>query len=87
MSNFIKYKELYSLLKALNEAEYPEKIDNALYEYETNANTEVFNEVCDIVSQFDYGQFNPQEYLISDFRTVHDKIIKNLSVFGKSSFF
>ncbi len=84
LSNFIKYKELYSLLKALNEAEYPEKIDNALYEYETNANTEVFNEVCDIVSQFDYGQFNPQEYLISDFRTVHDKIIKNLSTLTKA---
>ena len=79
LSNFIKYKELYSLLKALNEAEYAEKIDNALYEYETNANTELFKDVYEIVSQFNFGKFNPQEYLISDFRTVHDKIVKNLS--------
>ena len=84
LSNFIKYKELYSLLKALNENEYPEKIDNALYEYETNANTELFKDVYEIVSQFNYGKFNPQEYLISDFRTVHDKIVKNLSNLTKA---
>jgi|GEM_PF-3733001 len=84
LSNFIKYKELYSLLKVLNESEYPEKIDNALYEYETNSNTELFKDVYEVVSQFNYGKFNPQEYLISDFRTVHDKIVKNLSNLTKA---
>ncbi len=77
-SDFLRYREIYSLMFEMKANGYIEKLNNKLYQYDTAGDTVGFDELYEEVSAFDYGEFDPQQYLISDFRTAHDNIVKNL---------
>lgn len=79
MNDLVRYQELYSLFKAVEKSGYLELISNALYKYDESGDNSDFQTCYQKASAFDYSQFNPQQYLIADFRAEHDNIVKYLS--------
>lgn len=78
MSDFMRYRELYALFTAINNNGYLNMLDKAVYSYTQNGDKSDFEKCYAAAQKFDYSPFDPQQHLISDFRTAHDGIIKTL---------
>lgn len=78
MCNFTKYAELYSLLMNVYESGYLDVIANAIKAYDLDGNSLEFDKAYKAALRFDYSAFDPQEYLIEDYRNAHDDSVKVL---------
>lgn len=77
-NDFIRYRELYALMSNVNNDGYLEDLHKQLQDYTKNGDFSNFEDIYNQASVFNYSEFNPQEYMISDFRAAHDKIVKEL---------
>ncbi len=78
MSNYTKYSEIFKLLKAVHQSEYLDKITSALLSYEENGDSSSFKAAYETANAFSFSDFNPQEYLVEDYKTSHEGSVKAL---------
>ena len=79
MIDYTRYCDIYTLVKKANNSGYLDDISTALYEYENNGDKSKFVTVAKKIENIDYNNFDPQQYLVSDFRTAHEKLTNNLT--------
>ena len=77
-NDFMRYRELYALMSSVNNDGYLEDLHKQLQDYSKNGDYSNFEDIYKQAKAFNYSEFDPQEYMISDFRTAHDKIVKEL---------
>lgn len=77
-NDFMRYRELYALLSSVSSDGYLDNLHKQLQDYNQNGDFSNFEDIHKQAGEFDYSEFDPQEYMISDFRTAHDKIVKEL---------
>ena len=75
MIDYTRYCDIYSLAKKVNASGYLDDLSVALYEYENNGNNANLKLLFDDIRNIDYSSFDPQQYLVSDFRNAHNKIV------------
>lgn len=79
MINFTRYCDIYTLLKRVNNSDYLNQLSTALYEYESKGNNSTLKLLFDEIKNINFNSFNPQQYLVSDFRNAHDKILSAIN--------
>ena len=79
MIDYTCYCDIYSLVKKVNASGYLDDLSAALYEYENKGNNANLKLLFDDIRNIDYSSFDPQQYLVSDFRNAHDKIVKAIN--------
>ena len=75
MIDYTRYCDIYSLAKKVNATGYLDDLSVALYEYENKGNNANLKLLFDDIRNIDFSSFDPQQYLVSDFRNAHDKIV------------
>lgn len=78
MCNYTKYGEIYSLLESVHKSGYLNEITDALYAYENEGDIFAFDEAYKSALMFEYSSFDPQEYLVEDYRNAHNQAVKAL---------
>lgn len=78
MCNYTKYGEIYSLMESVHKSGYLHKITDAMSAYDNEGDSYAFDDAYKASLMFDYGEFNPQEYLVEDYRNAHNNTIKSL---------
>lgn len=78
MCNYTKYGEIYSLLESVHKSGYLNEISDAVDAYDNNGDSLAFDKAYKTTLIFDYGIFDPQELLVEDYRTAHNKAVKSL---------
>lgn len=78
MCNYTKYGEIYSLLENVHKSGYLNKITDALYAYDSEGNSLAFDDAYKSALALDYSAFDPQEYLVEDYKNAHNNTIKAL---------
>ena len=78
MIDFTRYCDIYSLVKKANASGYLDELSAALYEYESNGDNSKLLSLSKKIESINYDSFDPQQYLVSDFKTAHEKIVKSL---------
>ena len=81
MIDYTRYCDVYSLAKKVNTSGYLDDLSVALYEYENKGNNANLKLLFDDIRNINFNNFDPQQFLVSDYRSAHDKIvnaIKNL---------
>lgn len=78
MCNYTKYGEIYSLLKKVHNSGYLNEITNALHAYENDGNSLAFDGAYKFALMFEHSSFNPQEYLVDDYKNAHNHAVKAL---------
>ncbi len=78
MSNYTKYGEIYSLLESVHKSGYLNEITDAVYAYDNDGNSFAFEDAYKSALMFDCSPFNPQEYLVDDYRNAHNQTVKAL---------
>lgn len=73
-----QYREVYALIKDVNGDGYIKQIDNAVYAFENNLESIDFDSAYASASGYDYSGFDPEQYLVSDFRSAHDLLVESL---------
>lgn len=76
--SFMRYSEIYSLMKKVYQNGYIEDLHRQINHYENSGDCSGFDSIDSKMAAFNYTEFNPQEYLVSDFRASHNDITKNL---------
>ena len=79
MIDFTRYCDIYSLAKKANNSGYLDDLSVALYEYENKGNNSHIKLIFDEIRNINYSNFDPQQYLVSDFRNAHDKIVNAIN--------
>lgn len=79
MIDYTRYCDIYSLAKKVNASGYLDDLSVALYEYENKGNNANLKLLFDDIRNIDYSSFDPQQYLVSDFRNAHDKIVEAIN--------
>lgn len=80
ISDSMRYKELFRMLKDMYNCGYLYSIQKALYDYDASGDYAYFETAKKIAAEFNYSDYNPQEYFISDLRTVCEKTNKYLTL-------
>lgn len=80
ISDSMRYKELFRMLKDMYNCGYLYSIQKALYDYDVSGDYAYFETAKKIASEFNYSDYNPQEYFISELRNVCEKINKYLTL-------
>lgn len=75
MIDYTRYCDIYTLLKTVNNLDYLNQLSTALYDYESKGNNSTLKLLFDEISTINFNNFDPQQYLVSDFRNAHNKII------------
>lgn len=78
MCNYTKYGEIYSLLESVHKSGYLNEITDALYAYDSEGDIFAFDEAYKSALMFEYSSFDPQEYLVEDYRNAHNQAVKAL---------
>lgn len=78
MCNYTKYGEIYSLLESVHKSGYLNEITDALYAYDNEGDSFAFDDAYKSSLMFHYASFDPQEYLVEDYRNAHNKTVKAL---------
>lgn len=78
MCNYTKFGEIYSLLESVHKSGYLNEITDAMYAYDNAGDSFAFDDAYKVALNFDYGAFNPQEYLVEDYRKAHNDTVKAL---------
>ena len=68
LSDSLRYKEIFKILKDMHNCGYLETIAKALNDYDVLGESEAFETAQKIAAEFKYSQYDPQEYLISELR-------------------
>lgn len=76
--NYTKYSEIYSLLESVHKSGYLNEITDAMSAYDNEGDSYAFDDAYSAALMFDYGEFNPQEYLVDDYRNAHNNAVKSL---------
>ena len=76
MIDYTRYCDIYSLAKKVNASGYLDDLSVALYEYENKGNNANLKLLFDDIRNIDFSIFDPQQYLVSDYRNAHNKIVK-----------
>ncbi len=79
MIDYTRYCDIYSLAKKANASGYLDDLSSALHEYENKGNNAILKLVFDDIRNIDFSTFDPQQYLVSDFRNAHDKIVNAIN--------
>lgn len=79
MIDYTRYCDIYSLAKKANNIGYLDNLSAALYEYDTKGNNSSLILLFDEIKNVNYNNFNPQQYLVSDFRNAHERIVNALN--------
>ncbi len=77
-SNYIKYSEVFGLLKGVHQSGYLKKIADTLLAYENSNDTSGFEEAYKSANSFNFSHFDPQEYLVEDYKKYHSDALKAL---------
>lgn len=77
-NDFMRYRELYVLLSHVYNNGYIVDLHKQLDAYNKNGDYSNFESIYKQASEFDCSEFDPQEYMISDFKDAHNKIVKEL---------
>lgn len=80
ISDSMRYKELFRMLKDMYNCGYLYSIQKALYDYDSTGDFSYFETAEKIAAEFNFSDYNPQEYYISDLRSVCEKINKYLTL-------
>ncbi|MGN1161362.1 MAG: hypothetical protein ACI4SX_03850 [Candidatus Fimenecus sp.] len=78
VSNYAQYREIYALMESVNNNGYLKKVDAVLTSYDSDGDYSGFESAYSAACAYDCGQFDPQQYLVSDYRNAHNNIVKNL---------
>ena len=78
ISNYTQYREIYALMESANSNGYLKKVDAVLTSYDTDGDYSGFESAYSAACAYDCGQFDPQQYLVSDYRKAHSNIVKSL---------
>ncbi len=76
MIDYTRYCDIYLLAKKVNSIGYLDDLSAALYEYDNNGNNANLKLIFDDIKNINLSSFDPQQYLVSDYRDAHDKIVK-----------
>lgn len=79
ISDSMRYKELFRMLKDMYNCGYLYSVQKALYDYDASGDYSYFEKAEKIAAEFNYSDYNPQEYYISDLRTVCEMTNKYLT--------
>ena len=79
MINFTRYCDIYTLLKIVNNSDYLNQLSTALYEYESKGNNSTLKLLFDEIKNINFNNFDPQQYLVSDFKNAHDKVLSAIN--------
>ena len=79
MIDYTRYCDIYSLAKKVNTSGYLDDLSVALYEYENKGNNSNLKLIFDDIRNIDFSSFDPQQYLVSDYRNAHEKIVKAIN--------
>lgn len=77
-SDAMRYKELFRMIKDMYSSGYLYSIEKSLNDYDTSGEYAYFETAEKIASEFNYSDYNPQEYYISEMRSVCEKMNKYL---------
>lgn len=80
ISDSMRYKELFRMLKDMYNCGYLYSIQKALYDYDSTGDFSYFETAEKIAAEFNFSDYNPQEYYISDLRSVCENINKYLTL-------
>ncbi len=78
MSDSMIYRELFRMIKDMYNCGYLYSIQKALYDYDNSGEYSYFENAKEIAEKFNYSDYNPQEYYISDLRSVCERTNKYL---------
>lgn len=78
-SDAMRYKEMFRMLKAMYNCGYFYWLQKSLNDYSALGDYSYFDTAKETVSEFNYSDYNPQEYYISELRSACEKIIKPLT--------
>ena len=78
-SDAMRYKEMFRMLKAMYNCGYFYWIQKSLNDYSALGDYSFFDTAKETVSEFNYTDYNPQEYYISELRSACERIIKPLT--------
>lgn len=78
MCNYTKYSEIYSLLESVHKSGYLNEITDALYAYDNEGDIFAFDEAYKTALMFEHSSFDPQEYLVEDYKNAHNQAVKAL---------
>lgn len=79
MLDYTRYCDIYALIKKVSNSGYIDNLSVALYEYDKNGNNSNLKLLADDVKNMNFNSFDPQQYLVSDFRNAHNDIVKAMS--------
>ena len=79
ISDSMRYKELFRMLKDMYKCGYLYAIQKSLSDYDSSGEYAYFETAKKIASEFNYTDYNPQEYYISDLRSVCEQTNKFLT--------
>lgn len=79
ISDSMRYKELFRMVKDMYKCGYLYSIEKSLNDYAESGEYAYFEEAKKIAAEFHYADYNPQEYFISDMRSVCEKTNKYLT--------
>lgn len=75
-SDAMRYKELFRMIKDMYNNGYLYSIEKSLNDYDTSGEYAYFETAKRIAAEFKFTDYNPQEYYISELRSVCEKINK-----------
>lgn len=79
MINYTRYCDIYTLLKVVNDSDYLNQLSTALYDYESKGNNSTLKLLFEEINNINFSSFDPQQYLVSDFRNAHGKIVSAIN--------
>lgn len=79
MSDSMRYKELFRMMKDMYNCGYLYSIQKALYDYDSTGDFAYFETAQKIAADFNFSDYNPQEYFISEMRSVCENTNKYLT--------
>lgn len=78
ISDSMRYKEMFRMLKDMYYCGYFYWVQKSLNDYDVLGEYTNFERAKEIASKFNFSEYNPQEYYISELRSVCEKINKYL---------
>lgn len=79
MIDYTRYCDIYTLLKMVNDSDYLNQLSSALYDYESKGNNSTLKLLFDEINNINFSSFDPQQYLVSDFKNAHNEIVSAIN--------
>lgn len=79
MIDYTRYCDIYSLAKKANDSGYLNDLSIALNEYNKNGDNAKLKLLIESIKKVNFNSFDPQQYLVSDYKDAHEKIVNALN--------